>query len=756
MTGLDLVTFLRLLRTDLAAWTGLAVVGSVLALSLWTSFRGRRMLRRCVAVSLLAHAGALVTGGQTSWGQHLLSAWDLSRLAKPDEAVSFSSIEVAAEDDLGADAEGTEARGLLSADEAEGGTASRTPSAAPWDVPGMGRAPLAAVGPDRQMRPSEIGPAADLVVREPAEAPVPVVGANPTLSTPAAEPPAPRNDNTANPPEPAPAAAVAAVEVGELPRVGPLPTPTASGDAMAGLRTGARASGRVTPRASEGRSPIGGSPVAIVPSLPVGPLVGRPTSDALVGGMPDAGEAADGPEGLGPTDLLGLGTGTSEPRPGAPRISASPVMPGREGLTARPSSERPADPILSPRPGDETPVAIARALPDSLLARPAPPRASRTLPEVPEVYRPRLDRAHSARAQRAGASAASEQAVERALDWLARHQDDDGRWDAATGLDNQGRPAPGHDDFTKHCPPGEVCFGTCHYYEADTAMTGLALLAYLGAGYTHQDGKHASTVGRGLDFLRAVQKPDGDLRGDSRAVGMYCHAMAALALCEAYALTGDAALRDPASRGVDFLVKARARDHMAWRYEPGAPIGDTSILGWVILVLKSAREIGFAVPQDVTTGASRWLRMVAAGDRGGLAIYQPGHDVTETMTAEAWVCRQFLGIGGPGSASSEAARYLLAHPPSKEFNIYYYYYATLAMFQHGGPEWDRWNALLRDELVRRQRTSGHMAGSWDPDNSKYGQYGGRIYTTALATLSLEVYYRYLRLYDDDDDARGSR
>jgi hypothetical protein len=386
---------------------------------------------------------------------------------------------------------------------------------------------------------------------------------------------------------------------------------------------------------------------------------------------------------------------------------------------------------------------------DATAARPAPPRAARALPEVPEVYRPRLDRGRSVRAQLAGASAGSELAVERALDWLAKHQDDDGRWDAAAGLDAQGRPVPGDDDFTKHCPPGEVCFGTCHYWEADTAMTGLSLLAYLGAGYTHQDGKHAATVARGLNYLKAVQKPDGDLRGRSVAVGMYCHAMASLALCEAYALTGDPNLRDPAARAVDFLVKARARDRMSWRYEPGASVGDTSILGWVILVLKSGREVGFAVPQEVSTGASRWLRMVAVGDRGGLAIYQPGQPPTPTMTAEAWVCRQFLGLGGPGAASSEAARYLLAHPPAEEFNIYYYYYATLAMFQRGGADWDRWNALLRDALASRQRTSGHMAGSWDPDDSKYGQYGGRIYTTALATLTLEVYYRYLRLYDEE-------
>ncbi len=87
----------------------------------------------------------------------------------------------------------------------------------------------------------------------------------------------------------------------------------------------------------------------------------------------------------------------------------------------------------------------------------------------------------------------------------------------------------GDDDYTVHCPPGEACFGECVYWEADTALTGLALLAYLGAGYTQSDGKYTETVGKGLDFLLLQQKPDGDLRGKSKAVGMYCHAMATIA-----------------------------------------------------------------------------------------------------------------------------------------------------------------------------------------------------------------------------------
>ncbi len=169
----------------------------------------------------------------------------------------------------------------------------------------------------------------------------------------------------------------------------------------------------------------------------------------------------------------------------------------------------------------------------------------------------------------------------------------------------------------------------------------------------------------------------------------------------------------------------------------------------MVLVLKSAKVVGVAVPASLQDGALSWLDKVASGSERGLASYLPGRPPSPTMTAEAWVCRQFLGVGGPGPASTEAAVSLLAHGPSRDpYNLYYWYYGTLAMYQHGGEAWSRWNAQVRDEIVRRQHTLGHKAGSWDPDPSDYGDRGGRIYGTALATLTLEVYYRFLRLYDD--------
>ncbi len=482
-----------------------------------------------------------------------------------------------------------------------------------------------------------------------------------------------------------------------------------------------------------------------------------------------------------PPDLAELETAASKPitREPAPRISLLPQdrrlrmerepAPGpRPNPTAGPPAigtrEQPRGAVDADPPRKEAqalsrpPLEIARTTPRSADLNEAEserPLEARPTPTVPRLYEPRIKADRKTQALRAGASEASERAVERALDWLARHQDDDGRWDGGIARYADGTVANGDDDFTAHCPVGDVCFGECAYWEADAGLTGLALLAYLGAGHTQLEGRHSGTVGRGLDFLIRQQKPDGDLRGPSRAVGMYCHAMATLALCEAYALTAEPRLRTPVERAVDFMVKARAQDGLGWRYSPGATVGDTSILGWIVMALKSARETGVPIAGEASAraGSLGWLEKVAAGDHKGLARYQPGEPVTPTMTAEAWVCRQFLGQGGTGPASDEAAAYLLEHESDRgRTNVYYWYYATLALFQHGGESWTRWNALIRDRLVGLQRTAGHQTGSWDPDSSLYGAKCGRIYCTTLAVLTLEVYYRYLRLYAEPGGA----
>jgi len=662
MTGLDLESFLLLLRADPGAWALGALVLAAATILVWVSWGSRNAIRKCLALSVAGHALLLVGGG---------SVPAVIRAIHPrpadDEPERHVRVAPVVEPGPGENA----ARAFVAAGEG-------------------GRAGVAAI--DRLDVPVALA-SGRIAAERPAIDP---------SSVPVMPEPTPLE---------APALAAATLAAPELP---PPPSPEPATIA-----------------------PASAPPEAIV-------AAGDVALDAPEVHEPPRPPETEAPQRNVPLGDARLRSGRPRPRvaePPTPRVELAAPQPAPAPLAVVPLRAPPVEP---PAP------ALAE-----LSSRP-----SEAIAKIPEIYRPRLEADRSTRAQRAGASRASELAVERALDWLARHQDVDGRWDGGTARYSDGEAVEGDDDFTVHCPKGDVCFGECAYWEADSGLTALALLTYLGAGHTHKEGEYARVIARGFTFLMRPQKPDGDLRGASQTVGMYCHAMATLALCEGYALSRDERLRGPAERAVAFLARSRAADGQSWRYAPGAAVGDTSILGWVVMALKSARESNLPIPDraSLDRGAATWLDRVSDGDSKGLAKYQPADKVTPTMTAEAWVCRQFLGFGGPGPASAEAAAYLLDHESDRgETNVYYWYYATLAMYQHGGKPWTEWNARLRDRLISLQRTSGHMSGSWDPDDSIYGSRGGRIYCTTFAALTLEVYYRYLRLYDapnlaeDDDD-----
>jgi hypothetical protein len=221
------------------------------------------------------------------------------------------------------------------------------------------------------------------------------------------------------------------------------------------------------------------------------------------------------------------------------------------------------------------------------------------------------------------------------------------------------------------------------------------VLAFLGAGYTHESGPYADNVARALRWLVNQQRADGFLGGQATHYEqMYCHAMASYALAEAYAMRSDpkapSPLRQPLERAIQYILDMQNEDDGGWRYQKGQP-SDMSIFGWNL-------------------------------------------------------CRQMMGQKKDNPASREAVTFLLDNLPRRaDYNLYYWYYGTLAMYQYGGAGWEHWNDSLRDLLVKDQQQSGPLAGSWDP-NDRWGGYGGRVYSTAMGALSLEVYYRFLPLY----------
>ena len=182
-----------------------------------------------------------------------------------------------------------------------------------------------------------------------------------------------------------------------------------------------------------------------------------------------------------------------------------------------------------------------------------------------------------------------------------------------------------------------------------------------------------------------------------------------------------------------------------------------SMFGWQLMALKSAEIAGVQVPVETRQLLIKFLRDRSLGEQKGLATYRvlqpefPPLPPSPSMTAEALFCKQMLGLNRSNPQSLEAVEYLMDRLPDRQSeDLYYWYYGTLAMYQYGGGEWRAWNTGLRDHLVDDQRTTGHAAGSWDP-KAPWGPYGGRVFSTALSTLCLEVYYRFLPLYQIGDE-----
>ncbi len=344
---------------------------------------------------------------------------------------------------------------------------------------------------------------------------------------------------------------------------------------------------------------------------------------------------------------------------------------------------------------------------------------------------------------RFGGSKATESAVEAALRWLARHQKADGSW--AGGVDG-----------------GKA--------KSDISLTGIATLAFLGAGYTHKAGKFRDNVNRAVKWLLKQQTKNGGIVGQNerryKKSDGYHHSMGALALVEAYGMSKDAELKGPAQKSVDYTVKVHQKPYSGWRYRPGEE-GDISHTGWFIMQLKSAKVAGLQVDGSAFQGGMNFVNKVLSAKSGcsvyhieqagpafkngwiGKAMGRPARRTSISM-----VCRLFMGVPRDDEVMLLSARFPKACPPKwEQEDFYYWYYATLAMFQTGGEHWKVWNKGLKPTLVNNQRQGGPMDGSardvdgsWDYEKDPYGKTGGRVYTTALGALCLEVYYRYLPMY----------
>jgi hypothetical protein len=324
-----------------------------------------------------------------------------------------------------------------------------------------------------------------------------------------------------------------------------------------------------------------------------------------------------------------------------------------------------------------------------------------------------------------GGSAASEAAVARGLEWLARHQAADGSW--------------------RFDLSGCRCDGACRNpgsVRSTTAATGIALLPFLGAGYTHERGEYAQTVTRGLYYLMSKMRatPRG---GDLSEGTMYGHGTATLALAEALGMTKDRMLVPYVRDAVRFLETSQDMHSGGWRYLPGQ-LGDTTVTAWQLAALKSAALAGVAVPSPTIHGISEFLDRVQVRGGEGYGYMTPQYG--PCTSAIGLLCRIYMGWPEQATLDRGLAR-LAARGPEREA-VYRNFYLAQALLLREHAAWPRWNARNRDQLVARQERIGHETGSWifdDPDTLP----GGRLGHTALAVLTLEVYYRLLPIYTDE-------
>jgi hypothetical protein len=339
-----------------------------------------------------------------------------------------------------------------------------------------------------------------------------------------------------------------------------------------------------------------------------------------------------------------------------------------------------------------------------------------------------------------GANADSERAVALGLAWLAKQQRLDGGWE--------------YDGTAK---------------EKRVAATGMALLAFLGAGETHTKArKYKKTVEMGVKFLLKECPVSGPNSG-RLSTDAYAQAIATMALCEAYGMTGDGALLQVAAQAaVNYIQSAQGPDG-SWGYSFRSA-GDTSITGWQIQALKAARLAKLAVEDKVLARAVKFLDTAGKGELKAEYGYRDSTNPSPALSAVGLLCRYYIDGWAPENPRmiDGVALLLKNRPPAPGPQVpemYYHYYATQLMFFYGGEAWKDWNegplkdgkrtGGMRDWLIKTQAKEGKDAGSWEPCPGSIGPNCGRVGTTAMAVLTLEVYYRHLPLYKrmgEGDDA----
>jgi hypothetical protein len=386
----------------------------------------------------------------------------------------------------------------------------------------------------------------------------------------------------------------------------------------------------------------------------------------------------------------------------------------------------------------------------------------------------------SARATQRGGGPESDH-VDAALEWLRDHQNVEGHWSATTFTADSQRVNAERtyniEMVNVNDPNGDK--GYEHVY--DPGLTGLAMLAFTGAGYDHRIGKFRNTLRQAVLYLRRIQGNDGCFGPKEDLHYVYNHAICAMAMAELYGLSNDPMLRGPVMRGIEFILNAQ-NPGLGWRYGTQTGENDTSVTGWMVLTLSIAYKAGLDIDYSKSfAAAAEYLELMTVDVNGyprtgyltpgsenaRLRSAQGVYDENPSMDSIYVMSMLFMDKADLRDPTIRALAGACIKPdnlPRWELNkldYYYWYYASLALYQVGGSTWDRWESAMVGTLLNHQRGWHELDraanrdsaevfaehGSWDPIDA-WGAAGGRVYATAINCLSLQTYYRHLRVTGD--------
>jgi hypothetical protein len=306
-----------------------------------------------------------------------------------------------------------------------------------------------------------------------------------------------------------------------------------------------------------------------------------------------------------------------------------------------------------------------------------------------------------------------EASVDRALEHLARTQHEDGWWPQAVN------PAGPNNGIDAYC-----------------------LLAFLGRGHTPGRGPYQQVVGRTVNHLMSTQNKNGQYVSVGASHGpMYEHALATLALTEAYGSVPSLDMRKSVQRAVDLISASQNKDG-GWRYQPHPADADLSVTVLQVVALRSAVNARLNVSQKTLDKAVGYVKNCAVAS-GGFS-YQPGGGASAAQSAAGALCLQLLGqFDDPAVAG--ALKLLDGKKYNKQLDPYFYYtsyYAMQAHFQAGDAAWAAWHPKVRAFLLETQNEDG----TWPGYGEERLNGPARPYSTALGAMCLEVYMHYLPAY----------